>query len=151
MPYCFMGSSIKFQGHTGWKIDEFNPIWVRLLGLSQLSNPSDLPCYFLKMKNHSNGASNTVPTDDLVPWCAKSPVVSMVTTENIKIVVHGWGCFLMKWQMFPYLVWIPHMRLFNTLLFMTMHFGDSIGLAEIQDVIVFTSGGTGGCRYENLR
>ena len=41
----FLGSSIKFQGHKGWKIDDFNPIWVRLLGRSQLSNPSDLPCY----------------------------------------------------------------------------------------------------------
>ena len=39
------GSSIKFQGHTGWKINDFNPIWVRLLGRSQLSNPSDLPCW----------------------------------------------------------------------------------------------------------
>ena len=45
MPYCFLGSSIKFQGHMGWKIDDLNPIWVRLLGRSQLSNPSDLPCY----------------------------------------------------------------------------------------------------------
>ena len=42
-----LGSSIKFQGHTGWKIDYLNPIWVRLLGRSQLSNPSDLPCCFL--------------------------------------------------------------------------------------------------------
>ena len=32
-------------GHTGWKIDVSNPIWVRLLGRSQLSNPSDLPCF----------------------------------------------------------------------------------------------------------
>ena len=46
MPYCFGGSSIKFQGHTGWKIDDLNPIWVRLLGRSQLSNPSDFPCFF---------------------------------------------------------------------------------------------------------
>ena len=45
MPYCFWGSSIKFQGHTGWKIGDLNPIWVRLLGRSQLSNPSDLPCW----------------------------------------------------------------------------------------------------------
>ena len=44
MPYCFFWSSIKFQGHTGWKINDLNPIWVRLLGRSQLSNPSDLPC-----------------------------------------------------------------------------------------------------------
>ena len=48
MPYCCLGSSIKYQGHTGWKIDDLNPVWVRLLGRSQLSNPSDLPCYFLK-------------------------------------------------------------------------------------------------------
>ena len=45
LPYYFSGSSIKFQGHTGWKIDNVSPIWVRLLGRSQLSNPSDLPCY----------------------------------------------------------------------------------------------------------
>ena len=41
---CFSRSSVKFQGHRGWKIDDFNPIWVRLLGWSQLSNPPDLPC-----------------------------------------------------------------------------------------------------------
>ena len=45
VPYYFLGSSIKFQGHTGWKMDDLNPIWVRLLGRSQLSNPSDLPCW----------------------------------------------------------------------------------------------------------
>ena len=44
MPCYFSGSSIKFQGHAGWKIDDLNPISVRLLGRSQLSNPSDLPC-----------------------------------------------------------------------------------------------------------
>ena len=27
------------------KINDLNPIWVRLLGRSQLSNPSDLPCF----------------------------------------------------------------------------------------------------------
>ena len=47
MPYCFLGSSIKFQGHTGWKIDDINPIWLRLLSRSQLSNPSDLPCWII--------------------------------------------------------------------------------------------------------
>ena len=45
VPYCFSRSSIKFQGHTGWKIDNFNIIWVRLLGQTQLSKHSDLPCY----------------------------------------------------------------------------------------------------------
>ena len=46
MLYCSSRSSIKFLCHTGWKIDDFNPIWVRSLGRSQLSNPSDLPCFF---------------------------------------------------------------------------------------------------------
>ena len=44
VPYYF---SIKFQGHTGWKIDDLNRIWVQLLGQSQLSNSSDLPCCIL--------------------------------------------------------------------------------------------------------
>ena len=44
VPYCFPRSSIKFQGQTGWKIDDLDQIWARLLGRSQLSNPSDLPC-----------------------------------------------------------------------------------------------------------
>ena len=38
-------SSIKLQGHMGWRIDDVNIIWVRLLGRSQLSNALDLPCY----------------------------------------------------------------------------------------------------------
>ena len=44
VPYCFSRSFNKFQSHTGWLIDDLNPIWVRILGQSQLSNPSDLPC-----------------------------------------------------------------------------------------------------------
>ena len=28
VPYCFSMSSIKFQGHPGWKIGEFDPNWV---------------------------------------------------------------------------------------------------------------------------
>ena len=43
--YNFSRSSIKFQGRMGWKILYLNSIWVRLLGRSQLSNPSDLPCW----------------------------------------------------------------------------------------------------------
>ena len=33
---CFFMSSIKSQGRTGWKINNFNPIWVWWLGRSQL-------------------------------------------------------------------------------------------------------------------
>ena len=38
VPYCISRSSIKFYGHTGQKIDDLHPIWVRLLGRLQLSN-----------------------------------------------------------------------------------------------------------------
>ena len=48
VPYCFPRPSIKFQGHKGQKIDYLDQIWARLLGRSQLSNPSDLPCFVLK-------------------------------------------------------------------------------------------------------
>ena len=45
VPYHFSRSYIKFQGQTGCKIDDLDQIWARLLGRSQLSNPSDLPCF----------------------------------------------------------------------------------------------------------
>ena len=46
VPYYFSRSYIKFQGHTGWKFDDLDQICTRLLGQSQLTNPSDLPCFF---------------------------------------------------------------------------------------------------------
>ena len=45
VPCCISRSSTKFQGHTSWKIDDLDQIWGRLLGRSQLSNPSELPCW----------------------------------------------------------------------------------------------------------
>ena len=45
VPYYFSRSYINFQGHMSWKINELDQIWARLLGRSQLSNPSDLPCW----------------------------------------------------------------------------------------------------------
>ena len=38
--YCFSRSSIKFQGHTGWKIHDLNQFFlIRLLGQSQYEIP----------------------------------------------------------------------------------------------------------------
>ena len=46
MPFCFPRSSIKFQGHTVQNITDIDPNWAFPgLGRSQLSNPSDLPCW----------------------------------------------------------------------------------------------------------
>ena len=50
VPYCFPRPSIKFQGHKGQKIDDLDQIWARLLGRSQLSNPSDLPFFYNEMR-----------------------------------------------------------------------------------------------------
>ena len=41
---CFFRSSINFQKSYGQKSGDLNTIWGRLLGRSQLSNPSYLPC-----------------------------------------------------------------------------------------------------------
>ena len=41
VPYNFSRPAIKFQGHTGNKINDVNPVWVRLIGQSH-SNCSDL-------------------------------------------------------------------------------------------------------------
>ena len=46
-PYCFSRSSAKFRCHTGWKNNDLDWIWTRLQGRSQLSNPSDLPCFYI--------------------------------------------------------------------------------------------------------
>ena len=40
----FFGVIHQISRSHGRKIGDLNPIWVRLLGRSQLSNPSDLPC-----------------------------------------------------------------------------------------------------------
>ena len=44
VPYCLPSSSIRFQGHTGWKIDDLNPVWIRFNSRLQLSIPPELPC-----------------------------------------------------------------------------------------------------------
>ena len=58
VPYCFLSSSSKFIGHMGWKICDLNQVWVRLLGWSQLSNPSDLPCLFSCKMSRQNQLGN---------------------------------------------------------------------------------------------
>ena len=73
VPYCFARSSIKFEAYTHRKIDDLNPIWVRLLGRSQLSNPSELPCFTLRLLPTcvtllmSSGIFNNGSGSDLTP------------------------------------------------------------------------------------
>ena len=65
VPRFLLRSSIKFEGHTGWKID-LNPIWVRLLGQSQLSNPSDLPCWI--WFGYAQSDLQDIQLKELTPW-----------------------------------------------------------------------------------
>ena len=92
-----LGSSIKFQGHTGWKIDDLNPIWVRLLSRSQLSNPSDLPCYihtgvkqctFLRLISHDIAqkemVSNNLIIDHLIIiTCISYGIISTISLPKL--------------------------------------------------------------------
>ena len=72
VPYYFSRSYIKFQSHTGWKIDDLDQIWARLLGRSQLSNPSDLPCWLcFSFVGHSyNGIMGLVHFAEVFVICS---------------------------------------------------------------------------------
>ena len=59
VPYCFTRSSMKFQVHASWKINDLNPFWVRLLVRSQLSYPSDLPCFIFNIPTSRHYVSKT--------------------------------------------------------------------------------------------
>ena len=59
----FPSSSIKFQGNTGWKMDDLDQIWARILGRSQLSNPSDLPCSCCFREFLAQGAPSEINID----------------------------------------------------------------------------------------
>ena len=97
VPYHFFRSSIKFQGHTGWKIDNFNPISVRLLGRSQLSNASDLPCL---------PSAAIDPTGIVVGHCVRPAVCPSVRPErrsrsnSLRISLSAWN--LVGWCTVPW-------------------------------------------------
>ena len=81
--YRVSRSSIKFQGHTGWEIDDLNPFWVGLLGRSQLSNPSDLP-YFLNASR--NVYQNTIIAASwTMPWITCNRVITTICA-----CIHGY-------------------------------------------------------------
>ena len=44
MPYCFLRSSVKFQGHTALKIVEFDPNWAFPDSNSSLNSPMAMKC-----------------------------------------------------------------------------------------------------------
>ena len=75
-PYCFSRSSIKFQGHMGWEINNLNPIWVRLLGQSQLSKPSDLSRLFSSCKFNKITIKNSAKMLYIFSKVSLQPVVT---------------------------------------------------------------------------
>ena len=92
VPYNFSRSSIKFQGHTGRKIDDLNPIWVRILGRSQLTNPSDLPCSSSYVKFQGHTAKKIVDFDPnwAFPDCNSSLNSPMAMKWCTKLVTPVW-------------------------------------------------------------
>ena len=81
----FFWSSTKFQGHMGWKINDFNPIWVRLLGWSQLSNPSDLPCF-----HQQNPASQWVPENTRQNMLTHGPLWGKWLLGILRVLYRGY-------------------------------------------------------------
>ena len=103
VPYYFSKSSIEFQGHTGWKIDNLYPIWVRLLGRLQLSNPSDLPCYF----NFTNIILITIPIElNLVPVNHRMIIIMIYFLLFMIITMKyvAWRLFLWLLCWYPFII-----------------------------------------------
>ena len=59
----FFGVIHQISRSHGRKIDDLNPIWVRLLGRSQLSNPSDWPCWRSSVKFQGHTALKNIEFD----------------------------------------------------------------------------------------
>ena len=81
LPYRFSRSSIKFLGNMGWKISDLNKVWIRLLGWSQLSNPSDLPCLFSCKMIKQNQLENHLVL--LCHFCEAPFLLSLVHTKLV--------------------------------------------------------------------
>ena len=100
----FFRSSIKFQGHTGWKFDDLNPIWVRLLGRSQLhiSNPSDLPCLRSSVKiprsHETVQGSNQIPQLDSCDRPSYLTQIRFLTTSSFAHHSKAIGAIKMELQ-----------------------------------------------------
>ena len=89
VPYCFLRSSIKFLGHMGWKISDLNQVWVRLLGWSQLSNPSDLPYLFSCKMIKQNQLEN-----HLVLLCHSCEAPFLLVKHTVTWISWNWHSYI---------------------------------------------------------
>ena len=117
MLHCFFGSSIKFHGHTGWKINDLNPIWVRLRSRSQLSNPSDLPCWTCIFINFQTCYPTLVFRPALNGFSDNVPTYTLCLAVQSTCI---WYCLWTKWTFILCSLWTSCVtdNLINT---MTLH------------------------------
>ena len=79
---------IEFRGHRGCKIDDLNPIWVQLLGRSQLSHLSDVPCSNVVHSNRGvRSGFNMIGYRCSIPgsysvWLSKIPTILRFTMQS---------------------------------------------------------------------
>ena len=80
----FFGVIHQISRSHGRKIDVLNPIWVRLLGRSQLSNPSDLPCLQMHSlwENVWITITEFVHFDGLMKDCSNSSALAMGLVQS---------------------------------------------------------------------
>ena len=106
VPYCFARSSIKFHGHTGrnWRFESN----LRLLGRSQLSNPSDLPCCTFADKSLGrNGIElemQMFPDDLPLANIDADGYCCHFMRSSVRPTIHGLGfvyCIQSAWKKWP--------------------------------------------------
>ena len=72
VPCCFPSIHQISRSHRTKKITDLDQIWARLLGRSQLSNPSDLPCLCGIRCTIPSGARNNLEHFKLRPSSSKN-------------------------------------------------------------------------------
>ena len=99
VPYCFSRSFMEFHSHTGGKNWWFESN-LRLLGRSQLSNPSDLPCYFSwkrlqwMMTFHLHYIhTSSMKIDKYIAWHAQAAASSCISRNS-----RSWRQAWFLWQ-----------------------------------------------------
>ena len=89
-----------------WKINDLNQVWVRLLGWSQLSNPSHLPCLFSCKMIKQNQLEN-----HLVLFCHFCEAPFLLVKHTVTWIYWNWHSYIVV----DFIVrhWIQEIAKFN--------------------------------------
>ena len=99
MPYCFPRSSIKFQGHTGQNITDFDPNWA-FLDYRPVAAFKSIRFALFFIWNQSNTMNVYSALWILMAWCfsTKASVATVLTThpcvsQCLRVKLYGLASF----------------------------------------------------------